>query len=167
MVIGNAATLHDGKFVTLTQSFGPEARGTTCSVQLIVSDEPILYPYLTKPDILVVMSQDANERYGTDLKPGGLLLYEQDLIQPARLNHGTRTYGIPATRFAEELGRKLVLNMVMVGFVTAMTGLASPDAVRMAISASVPRGTEPLNLAAFEKGHEYGKSLLEAELVPA
>ncbi len=167
MVIGNAATLHDGKFVTLTQSFGPEARGTTCSVQLIVSDEPVLYPYLTKPDILVVMSQDANERYGTDLKPGGLLLYEQDLIQPARLNHGTRTYGIPATRFAEELGRKLVLNMVMVGFVTAMTGLASPDAVRMAISASVPRGTEPLNLAAFEKGHEYGKSLLEAELVPA
>ena len=61
MVIGNAATLHDGKFVTLTQSFGPEARGTTCSVQLIVSDEPILYPYLTTPDILVVMSQDANE----------------------------------------------------------------------------------------------------------
>ena len=167
MVIGNAATLHDGKFVTLTQSFGPEARGTTCSVQLIVSDEPVLYPYLTKPDILVVMSQDANQRYGTDLKPGGLLLYEQDLIQPARLNHGTRTYGIPATRFAEELGRKLVLNMVMVGFVTAMTGLASPEAVRMAIRASVPRGTEPLNLAAFEKGHEYGKSLLEAELAPA
>jgi 2-oxoglutarate ferredoxin oxidoreductase subunit gamma len=167
MVIGNAATLHDGRFVTLTQSFGPEARGTTCSVQLIVSDEPVLYPYLTKPDILVVMSQDANQRYGTDLKPGGLLLYEQDLIQPARLNHGTRTYGIPATRFAEELGRKLVLNMVMVGFVTAMTGLASPEAVRKAISSSVPRGTEPLNLAAFEKGHEYGKSVLEAELTPA
>jgi len=59
------------------------------------------------------MSQDANERYGTDLKPGGLLLYEQDLIQPAKLNHGTRITGIPATRFAEELGRKLVLNMVM------------------------------------------------------
>ena len=83
MVIGHAATLHDGKFATLTQSFGPEARGSTCSVQLIVSPEPILYPYLTKPDILVVMSQDANERFGGDLKAGGLLLYEQDLIQPA------------------------------------------------------------------------------------
>jgi len=160
MVIGNAATLHDGKFVTLTQSFGPEARGTTCSVQLIVSAEPILYPYLTKPDILVVMSQDANEKYGRDLKPGGLLLFEQDLIEPLRLNHETRAYGIPATRFAEELGRKLVLNMVMVGFVTAMTGLVTEEAVRQAIAASVPRGTEPLNLAAFAKGHEYGKSLL-------
>ena len=160
MVIGNAATLHDGKFVTLTQSFGPEARGTTCSVQLLVSPEPILYPYLTTPDILVVMSQDANEKYGKDLKPGGLLLYEQDLIQPARLNHGTRTYGIPATRIAEELGRKMVLNMVMVGFVIAMTKLVSPEAVRKAIASSVPRGTEPLNLAAFAKGHEYGQALL-------
>ena len=167
MVIGNAATLHDGKFVTLTQSFGPEARGTTCSVQLLVSPEPILYPYLTKPDILVVMSQDANEKYGSDLKPGGLLLYEQDLIQPARLNHGTRTYGIPATRFAEELGRKMVLNMVMVGFVTAVTSVASPEAVRKAINTSVPRGTERLNLSAFEKGLEFGKSMLAAELAPA
>lgn len=167
MVIGNAATLHDGKYVTLTQSFGPEARGSTCSVQLIVSSEPILYPYLTKPDVLVVMSQDANERYGTDLKPGGLLLYERDLLQPARLNHGTRSYGIPATRFAEELGRKLVLNMVMVGFVTALTELATPEAVQKAIAASVPRGTEQLNLAAFAKGHAYGQSLLVEALSPA
>lgn len=159
MVIGNAATLHDGKYVTLTQSFGPEARGSTCSVQLIVSTEPILYPYLTQPDVLVVMSQDANERYGTDVKPGGLLLYEQDLLQPARLNQGTRTYGIPATRFAEELGRKLVLNMVMVGFVTALAELATPEAVRKAIASSVPRGTDQLNLAAFAKGHAYGEKL--------
>jgi len=167
MVIGNAATLHDGKFVTLTQSFGPEARGSTCSVQLLVSIEPILYPYLTKPDIVVVMSQDANERYGSDIMPGGVLLYEQDLIEPARLNHGTRSYGIPATRFAEELGRKLVLNMVMVGFVIAMTKLVSPEAIRKAIASSVPRGTEPLNLAAFAKGYDYGKSLLVGELTPA
>ena len=167
MVIGNASTLHDGNFVTLTQSFGPEARGTTCSVQLILSPEPILYPYLTKPDVLVVMSQDANQKYGRDLKPGGLLLYEQDLLQPEKLNHGTRTYGIPATRFAEELGRKMVLNMVMVGFVTAIARLTSPEAARKAIQSSVPKGTERLNLSAFEKGHEYGKSLLNAEPVPA
>jgi 2-oxoglutarate ferredoxin oxidoreductase subunit gamma len=162
MVIGHAAALHDGKFATLTQSFGPEARGSTCSVQLIISTDPILYPYLTKPDILVVMSQDANHRFGADLKSNGMLLYEQDLIQPALIKNGNRAYGIPATRFAEELGRKLVLNMVMVGFVTALTGLASAPAVRKAIEASVPRGTEQLNLAAFAKGHDYGQGLLAA-----
>jgi 2-oxoglutarate ferredoxin oxidoreductase subunit gamma len=162
MVIGKAAAIHDGKFATLTQSFGPEARGSACSAQLIVSDEPILYPYLTQPDILVVMSQEASARFGSDLKPGGLLLYEQDLIHLQKLNDDIRSYGIPATRFAEELGRKLVLNLVMVGFVTALTGLATPQAVREAIADSVPKGTENLNLAAFEKGLAFGQGLLSA-----
>ena len=67
MVIGKAAAIHDGKLVTLTQSFGPEARGSACSVQLLVSTEPIFYPYLTQPDILVVMSQEASTRFGADL----------------------------------------------------------------------------------------------------
>ena len=160
MVIGKAAVIHDGKFATLTQSFGREARGSACSAQLIVSDEPILYPYLTQPDILVAMSQEAHERFSTDLKPGGMVLYEQDLIHLDHPTHGARYHGIPATRFAEELGRKLVLNMVMVGFVTAITGLATPAAVRKAIATSVPPGTENLNLAAFEKGLEFGQSQL-------
>jgi 2-oxoglutarate ferredoxin oxidoreductase subunit gamma len=160
IVIGKAAAIHDGKFVTLTQSFGPEARGSACSVQLLVSTEPILYPYLTQPDILVVMSQEASTRFGAHLKPAGMLLYEQDLIQLDNTIHGIRHCGIPATRFAEELGRKLVLNMVMVGFVTALTGLATPQAVRKAIGDSVPRGTEQLNLAAFEKGLAFGQGLL-------
>jgi 2-oxoglutarate ferredoxin oxidoreductase subunit gamma len=162
MVIGKAAAIYDGKFATLTQSFGPEARGSACSAQLIVSDEPILYPYLTQPDILVVMSQEAHARFGADLKPAGMLLYEQDLIHLDNTTQGVRHYGIPATRFAEELGRKLVLNMVMVGFVTALAGLATPQAVRKAIADSVPKGTGNLNLAAFEKGLEFGQGLLSA-----
>ncbi|HXW15561.1 MAG TPA: 2-oxoacid:acceptor oxidoreductase family protein [Terriglobia bacterium] len=162
IVIGKAAAIHDGKFATLTQSFGPEARGSACSAQLIVSDEPILYPYLTQPDILVVMSQEANRLFGSDLKPGGLLLYEQDLIHLDKTTQGMRHYGIPATRFAEDLGRRLVLNIVMVGFVTALTGLATPPAVRKAIADSVPKGTENLNLAAFEKGLEFGQGLVSA-----
>jgi 2-oxoglutarate ferredoxin oxidoreductase subunit gamma len=163
MVIGKAASIHDGKFATLTQSFGPEARGSACSAQLIVSDEPILYPYLTQPDVLVVMSQEAHARFGADLKPGGMLLYEEDLIRFDHPTPGIRHYGIPATRFAEELGRRLVLNMVMVGFVTALAGLATPAAVRKAIAGSVPKGTESLNLAAFEKGLVFGQGLLSAE----
>ena len=162
MVIGKAASIHDGKFATLTQSFGPEARGSACSAQLVVSDEPILYPYLTQPDILVVMSQEAHARFGADLKPAGMLLYEEDLIRMDHKTQGIRHFGIPATRFAEELGRKLVLNMVMVGFVTALAGLATPGAVRKAIADSVPKGTQDLNLAAFEKGLQFGQGLLSA-----
>ena len=163
MIIGRAASIFDGKNVTLTQSFGPEARGSACSVQLIVSPEPILYPYLTRSDILVVMSQEAFTRFSPDLKAGGLLLYEQDLIKLGKeISPDVRTFGIPATRLAEELGRKLVLNLVMVGFVTAMTSLATADSVRKAVQDSVPKGTEKLNLAAFEKGFEYGRAQLAA-----
>ena len=162
MVIGKAAAIHDGKFATLTQSFGPEARGSVFSAQLIVSDEPILNPYLKQPDIVVVMSQETYTRFRSDLKPGGLLLCEQDLIHLDHTTQGIRHYGIPATRIAEELGRKLVLNMVMVGFVTALAGLATPPAVRKAIADSVPKGTENLNLAAFEKGLEFGQGLVSA-----
>jgi 2-oxoglutarate ferredoxin oxidoreductase subunit gamma len=163
MVIGRAATIYDNKFVTLTQSFGPEARGSACSVQLIVSPEPVLYPYITRPDILVVMSQEACTRFSAQIKPGGLLLYEQDLIQlSGKCAPDVKTFGIPATRLAEELGRKLVLNMVMVGFVTAVTDLASAEAARKSVADSVPKGTEKLNLAAFEKGYEYGCGLLAA-----
>ena len=161
MVIGKAATIFDNKHVTLTQSFGPEARGSACSVQLIVSPEPILYPYITKPHILVVMSQEACTRFCAVVRPGGMLLYEQDLIKlGTKCSPDIKTYGIPATRLAEELGRKLVLNMVMVGFVTAMTSLTTAEAVRKSVADSVPKGTEQLNLAAFEKGYEYGRALL-------
>lgn len=161
MVFGRAATIHDNKFVTLTQSFGPEARGSACSVQLIVSPEPVLYPYITKPDILVVMSQEACSRFAPELKPGGLLLYEDELIKLGdKIPAGVKACGIPATRFAEELGRKLVLNMVMVGFVTAMTSLTTADAVRKSVVESVPKGTDKLNLAAFEKGYEHGRTVL-------
>jgi len=110
----------------------------------------------------VALSQEAHARFGSDLRPAGMLLYEQDLIHLDNTTQGIRHFGIPVTRFAEELGRKLVLNMVMVGFVTALTALATPAAVRQAIAGSVPTGTENLNLAAFEKGLEFGLSKLSS-----
>ncbi len=158
MVIGRAAAIFDGKHVTLTQSFGPEARGSAASVDLIVSPEPVLYPYLTRLDVLVAMSEEAYTRFVPELHPGGTLLFEQDLVnfQPNRPD--IHAFGIPATRLAEELGRKFILNLVMVGFVTGVTGIVPADAVRKSIADSVPKGTESLNTAAFDKGLEYALS---------
>jgi 2-oxoglutarate ferredoxin oxidoreductase subunit gamma len=162
MIVGRAASIYDGKYVTLTQSFGPEARGSACSVQLIVSAEPVLYPYLTSPDILVAMSHEAYTRFAPGLKPGGTLIYEEELVVPDSTMPAARAFSIPATRLAEELGRKLVLNVVIVGFTVALTGVASPEAARKAVSDSVPPGTESLNLAAFEKGLHFGLSQIRA-----
>lgn len=159
MIIGKAASIFDNKHAAMIQSFGPEARGSSCSAQLIVSDRPIAYPYVRKPDILAALSHDAYVQFGKELAADGILIAESDLVKLDPKRTPARTYSVPATRFAEELGRKVVTNIVMVGFFTAVTGLVSADAAANAVRDSVPKGMETLNLKAFEKGYEYGKSL--------
>jgi 2-oxoglutarate ferredoxin oxidoreductase subunit gamma len=155
-VIGKAAAIFEGGYATMTQSFGPEARGGAASAQVILSDSPVLYPYVTELDVLVVMSQEAFTRFAPELKQDGVLIVEEDLVRIAGLKGGVRVYGVPATRLAEELGRKMVLNVVMVGFFAAVTGLLDADSLRQAVADSVPPATRDLNLRAFDKGYEYG-----------
>jgi len=156
IILGRAASIHQGQYATMTQNFGPEARGGACSAQLILSAQPILYPYVTQPDILVVMSQEAYSRFAPELKDGGTLIIERDLVRVSDLPRETKVYSVPATRLAEELGKRMVLNSVMVGFFAAVTHLLEPDAVRKAVTDSVLSSFRDLNLKAFEKGYEYG-----------
>jgi 2-oxoglutarate ferredoxin oxidoreductase subunit gamma len=156
VVLGKAASIYENGFATMTQNFGPEARGGACSAQLVVSDAPVLYPYVTRPDIMMIMSQEAYNRFANELRPGGALIIEEDLVRVSNLNRDKKVFSIPATRFAEELGKRMVLNSVMVGFFTAVTKLLGAEAVRKAIADSVPPNFRDLNLKAFEKGYEYG-----------
>lgn len=160
MIVGRAASLGDHRESTLTQSYGPEARGGACSAQVIIADKPIHYPYVRRPDVLVCLSQGGYDKYIVWLKEDGLLLLDQDLVRP----HGERsgpTYAIPATRFAEELGRRMMANIVMVGFFTAVTQAVSLQAARETVQALVPKGTEKMNVAAFDKGYEFGLAVLK------
>ena len=156
VVLGKAASIYENGFATMTQNFGPEARGGACSAQLVVSDAPVLYPYVTRPDIMVIMSQEAYNRFAPELKPGGTLIIEEDLVRVSDLKGDPKVFAIPATRFAEELGKRMVLNSVMVGFLTSVTKLLSADAVRKAVADSVPSSFREVNLKAFDKGYEYG-----------
>jgi len=162
LVLGKAASIYQGEFATMTQAFGPEARGGACSAQLVLSDKPVLYPYVAQPDVLVVMSQEAYTKFAPELKDRGLLLIERDLVRVTDLPKEMRVYSVPATRLAEELGKRMVLNIVMVGFFTAVTELLEADAVRKAVADSVPAHFRDLNVKAFDKGYEYGKAALAA-----
>jgi len=123
----------------------------------------VLYPYVPHPDVLVVMSQEAYSKFVPDLKDGGMLIVEEDLVRVADVKAEVKVYSIPATRFAEELGKRMVLNSVMVGFFTAVTQILEPDAVRKSIADSVPSHSRDVNLKAFDKGYEYGvKELKDA-----
>ncbi|MEK6754864.1 MAG: 2-oxoacid:acceptor oxidoreductase family protein [Bacteroidota bacterium] len=164
-ILGKAASIYDNKYATMIQAFGPEARGSACSAQLIISDEPISYPYIVAPNVMVLMSQEAYSKFSPELATGGTLLTEEDLVATHNLRKDVQHFSIPATRFAEELGKKLVLNIVMLGFATAITNIVGAEAVRSAVKVSVPKGTEELNLSAFERGYEYGLKVVRKEQV--
>ena len=155
-IIGMAAAIYEGKQATLNQSYGPEARGSSCSAQVVVSDELIHFPYVSKSNILIALSQEAYKKFESELTKDGLLLTEQDLVQVDKSRPGIEMYSIPATRIAEELGRKIIANIVMLGFFTAKSRLFKRKSMEEAMLASVPKGTEELNLSAFNAGYNYG-----------
>jgi 2-oxoglutarate ferredoxin oxidoreductase subunit gamma len=163
-IIGRAASIFDNKHATMIQAFGPEARGSSCSAAVIVSNEPVAYPYITSPSLMVLMSQEAYTKFTPELAKGGVLITEEELVTPTNLRKDITHYSIPATRIAEELGKKMVLNIVMMGFTTAVTKVVERKAMEEAVKMSVPKGTEELNLNAFNRGYEYGVEMMKTSV---
>jgi 2-oxoglutarate ferredoxin oxidoreductase subunit gamma len=166
LIAGKALSLFDNKQATMTQSFGPEARGSACSSQLVVSDDRVLYPYISAPEILISMSQEAYDKYEPELRDDGLLLIDKDLVKAKPPRGKIKSYSIPSTRFAEELGNRITANLVMLGFFTAITRVVSPEAMKKALPGLVPGRFLELNKKAFDKGYEYGKKILTEEKKP-
>jgi 2-oxoglutarate ferredoxin oxidoreductase subunit gamma len=109
----------------------------------------------------MAMSQEAYNKFLPETSDDATVLIEEDLVKPKNIKQDMKIYGIPATRVAEELGRKMILNIVMVGFFTSVTKLVDYEAVKEAVKVSVPPGTEAMNLRAYERGYEYGTKLLQ------
>ncbi len=158
-ILGKAAAIHAGKDAILTQSYGPEARGGACAGELVIDDERIDYPMVQSPDLVVLMSQEAYEKYGSDLDPEVQVMIESDLVQGAP----EEWPGVPATRLAEELGARIAANIVMLGFFTGVTGLLDREAMEEAVASSVPSRTIELNRKAFAAGYEHARNLAEVK----
>ncbi|MFC2067854.1 2-oxoacid:acceptor oxidoreductase family protein [Chloroflexota bacterium] len=159
-IMGKAAAIFDGKNVTFTQDYGPEARGGSCRAQVVISESHISYPYIENPSILVVMSQEAYKRYSVDLCQGGLLLIDDNLVKIEK-TQDVRMFAIPATSIAQKLGRVAVANVVMLGFLAAIANIISLEAMKKAVLDSIPKGTEDLNTKAFKQGFSYGLEKLK------
>jgi len=161
LISGKALSLYDGLNASMNQSFGPEARGSACASQLVVSDERVLYPYITRPQILISMSQEAYDKYEPELRDDGILIIDTDLVKSKPLRGKIKMFAIPSTRFAEELGNRIIANLVMLGFFTAVTKVVTADAMKKALPGLVPDRFLDLNKRAFDKGYEYGLRILE------
>lgn len=151
-ILGKGLVIYDGFEAVMTQSYGPEARGGASSANIVVSDELIDYPFIQHPDILVVLSQEGYTRFRPIAKHDALIFIEEELVVPHSDDY---FYSIPATRLAEELGRRVVANVVMLGFLTAVAGWFHPEAIEKAIATSIKSKMVPLNLRAFATGINY------------
>jgi 2-oxoglutarate ferredoxin oxidoreductase subunit gamma len=151
-ILGKALAIYDELETVMTQAYGPEARGGASSANLVVANREIAYPFVQHPDILVALSQEAYTRFRPAAKPDALILIESDLVKPLA---DDQPMGIPATHLAEELGRRIVANVVMLGFFTAVTRIVKRESVEKAIQSSVKAKTVSLNLQAFATGYEY------------
>jgi 2-oxoglutarate ferredoxin oxidoreductase subunit gamma len=154
VILGSAAVTYDGMYAVQTQAYSSELRGGYAATWVVVSDEPVVFPRVTHPEILVAQAQDSINRFCHTLKPGGILIVDSDMIPtpPDDIGH---VFRIPATSIARNrLKAPLTTNIVMLGALFKATGIVSREALEKAIIDAVPEGKGQLNLDAFNLGVE-------------
>jgi len=154
ILLGTAATLFDGKKAVQTQSYSSELRGGSARAEVIISEEPVSDPQVRKPDILIVLAEDALPKYIGSIKPKGLLVIDSDMVKGAKPGD-YEILTIPATSIADkEMGNIVVANLIILGALIKKTGLLSVESMEKAIEVSVPKKATTLNLDAFRRGLE-------------
>jgi 2-oxoglutarate ferredoxin oxidoreductase subunit gamma len=157
-ILAEAAAIYDEKNATQSQSYGPEARGGASRSEVIISDDDIDYPKATNIDLLLAMTQEAVDKYGTDMRDSGIVIVDSSYIKENPTGN-FKVYSFPITNIAEdEIGKKIVANIIALGVIVKLSGIISENAVINAIRARVPKGTEELNIKAFKHGIELVKA---------
>ncbi len=149
-LIGEAASLHEHKEAVMTEDYSPYITGGWSRADLVVSEDPIDYPLVTKPDILVAMSQDGLEDNLKSTKRNATIVVEKSMVNTESVK-GRKVFAIPALSVAEELGKKVVANIVILGFLAAKTGVVGRAAMETAILNRYAKAAD-LNRRAFQRG---------------
>jgi 2-oxoglutarate ferredoxin oxidoreductase subunit gamma len=159
IILGEAAGVYQDKYVAQTQAYGPEARGGACKAEVIISDEEIDYPMATRLDLLLAMNQKSCDAFYIDLKPEGLLVVDSTFVTQTPT---TKAIRIPFTEIArKQLGREMVANIVALGAIATLTNIVSQKAIKSAVLARVPAGTEELNSKALQLGSKEARAILK------
>ncbi len=147
VILGEAAT-RAGYWAVQTQSYGPESRGGAARSEVLISDEPIDFPRVTDADLVVALSQEGFDKFGSEVSDTGVVVVDGDLVKA----DGVRR--VPFTLTAEEVGHKIVTNIVMVGYLGAQLDLISGELLEQTVLDNVPKGTEELNRHALQAGRD-------------
>lgn len=156
IILAEAALL-DEKLSIQSQSYGPEARGGSSKSEVIISDGAIHFPKVTKPDLLLSMSQESANKYCHDLSPDSILVTDSLFVKDLPAHTG-KVYELPITHTSKEaFGKALFANIIALGALVKITGIVSAEAIEKAVLNRVPKGTEELNKKALLLGMELIK----------
>jgi 2-oxoglutarate ferredoxin oxidoreductase subunit gamma len=153
-MLGLAAAIYEKKNCAFIPHYGPEARGGECQASLIIDTRKIGSLCISSPDILVLMSEP-NEKY-MKLKKNGILICNSDLVSLKRELENFKVHEIPATSIAKKLGKVVVANAVMLGFLVKITKVVSYASMKKSILERIPKKYAAMNLRAFDIGYNYG-----------
>jgi 2-oxoglutarate ferredoxin oxidoreductase subunit gamma len=163
IILGYAAT-KDGKWVAESNSYGSAARGSNCRADVIISDEPIIYPHVISADIMVVMAQKAYNTYLVTIKKDGLVIYDEQSVEP-KLGNDYRHIKVPATIEAvQRLNNRQVANIILLSTTVDLTKIVSHEAFMSAVKEYVPERFINVNTKAVKIGRELFQKIQEEGL---
>jgi 2-oxoglutarate ferredoxin oxidoreductase subunit gamma len=150
IILAEAAAIYDGKMAVQTQSYGPEARGGASKAEVVIAAGEIDHPEVLSADVVITLSQEAYDKYAGSVKPGGLLIVDDEKVIRIRAADAVK---IPVSRLAfETTGKTITANTVALGVLVGLTGVVSREAIEKAVTARAPHGTEEMNHKALEAG---------------
>jgi 2-oxoglutarate ferredoxin oxidoreductase subunit gamma len=155
--------LDHGMNTTWIPSYGPEMRGGTARCTVIISDDDIGSPIVLRPDVALVLNLPSIDFLEPLMKPGGLMVANQSLIDRGFERDDFTGIMIPAQEIAEEIGDKRILNMVMLGAMLEVKPLLPMDVAKKALDDHIAKRhkhTVPANYEAMDKGEEYARKMV-------
>jgi 2-oxoglutarate ferredoxin oxidoreductase subunit gamma len=150
IILAEAAAIYDGKNAIQSQTYGPEARGGASKSEVVIGTGELDHPEVLSADALVALSQEACDKYASNLNKHGVLIIDEDKVQRVPVSHALKA---PITRLAiEKTGKPITANVVALGILVGYTNIVSREAIEKAVLARAPRGTEEINRAALYAG---------------
>jgi 2-oxoglutarate ferredoxin oxidoreductase subunit gamma len=157
VILAEAAVVHDGLNAVQTQSYGPEARGGASRSEVIIARGEIDYPKVMVPDLLLCMSQEACDKFYSQVKDDGWIIVDSTNVSRVPSH---RAIVVPLSEIAEEItGRRITASMVALGLVSGLSGLVSMESLTKAMTERVPAGTEEINSKALAAGFDEAARL--------
>ena len=149
--------LMEGKEVSWMPSYGPEQRGGTANVTVILSDEPISSPILNEYDIAIILNQPSMDKFESKVKPGGILIYDGYGIHLPVKRTDINIYRVDAMDAVAEMKNEKAFNMIILGGLLKICPMVKLESILLGLKKSLPERHHkliPMNEAAIKKGME-------------